>query len=98
MQTEVLQTEALAGFPISWNTAFAVDCYARSTSQVAADASIDELVTSVYRRLMDDPTLGGAVVVLQPQMLSYDFDVDGEQTACATFVFLARQRTTGANF
>lgn len=96
--SEVLEGEMTSGYPISWNTAIAVECYARSTRPVAADASVDALVSAVYSRLMDDPTLGGSVITLQPQNVAYDFDVDGEQTACATFTFIARQRTVGATF
>lgn len=98
LASEALESEMMSGYPISWQTAIAIECYARSSRPVTADASVDALITAVYGRLMADPTLAGAAIVLQPQGVSYDFDVDGEQTACATFVFLARQRTTGANF
>ena len=53
--------------------------------------AVDPLVQSVYARLMADVTLGGAVNLLEPQDINFDFDVDGEQTACATLVFTFRQ-------
>jgi hypothetical protein len=43
---------------------------------------------------MADTTLGGAVISLQPQDVSYDFDADGEQTTCVTLVFQILQRAT----
>jgi hypothetical protein len=55
-------------------------------------------VSTVYAKLMADPTLAGAVIALQPQSVSYDFDADGENTVCATFVFTARQRVAAATF
>jgi hypothetical protein len=98
LHSEVLESQMTAGYPVSWNTAFAVECYARTTAQAAPDAAVDALVADVFSRLMADTSLGGAVVVLQPQGVAYDFDVDGEQTVCATFQFIARQRTVGPIF
>lgn len=80
------------GYPVSWDTSISVDCYARSTVATSPDEAIDALVESVYTRLMQDPTLGGEVIGLQPQDLSYDFDADGEQTTCVTLVFQILQR------
>ena len=95
VSSEVFDAPELTGYPYAWNTLIAVECYARSTSIQAPDASVDALLADVYSRLMTDLTLGGSVITLVPQGLTYDFDVDGEQTVCATFTFIARQRQVG---
>lgn len=95
VSSEVFDALELTGYPYAWNTLIAVECYARSTSIQAPDASVDALLADVYSRLMTDLTLGGSVITLVPQGLTYDFDVDGEQTVCVTFTFIARQRQVG---
>jgi hypothetical protein len=98
IQSQVTEAAMLSGYPVSWTTAVSVECYARSTVATTADVAVDALLESVYARLMADPTLGGAVLGLQPQEVSFDFDADGEQTTCATLVFHARHRSAGSTF
>lgn len=98
LQADVSEASLTPGYPISWTSAISVECYARSGVATAPDVALDSLVEAVYARLMADPTLGGAVLSLQPQSLTWDFDADGEQTACAAFVFTARQRAVAATF
>lgn len=98
VDTQVQEASITSGYPITWDTRLGVECYARAAVGQAPDVAVDALVAAVYARLMLDPSLGGAVNVLQPQALSYDFDADGENTACATFVFSARQQSVGNNF
>lgn len=98
LQSEVPETALNPNLPVSWTSAISVECYARSGVATAPDVAVDSLVEAVYARLMADPTLGGVVVSLQPQSLTWDFDADGEQTTCAAFVFTARQRAVGATF
>lgn len=98
IQTQVAEAALYPGLPVSWTSAIAVECYARSGAATAPDIAVDALLESVYARLMADPTLGGAVLSLQPQEVSFDFDADGDQTTCATLVFHARQRSVGATF
>ena len=98
LQAQVTQAAQLTGYPVSWTTQIAVECYARSGASTTSDVAVDALIESVYSRLMADPTLGGAVLGLQPQDVSFDFDADGEDTACATLVFHAYQRSTGTTF
>lgn len=93
--SQVVEAALAPGYPVSWTTTVAVECYARSGSATAPDVAVDALLQAVYDRLMADPSLGGAVLALQPQELSYDFDADGEQTTCATLVFNVRHRTAG---
>lgn len=94
--SDVLDAELLTGHPYVWTTSLAVECYARAPQGTAPDAAVDALLESVYARLMADATLGGAATVLQPQGITYDFDVDGESVVCATLQINARQMTVGA--
>lgn len=98
VESEVAEAALQPGWPVSWTTAVAVECYARTTPAVAPDVAVDALVELVYARLMADPTLGGAVLSLGPRHLAFDFDADAEQTACATFTFLVRQRAGSSLF
>lgn len=94
LQSQAGESAVPTGYPVSWTSAVSVECYAKSTVAISPDVAVDALVESVYTRLMQDPTLGGAVIGLQPQDLSYDFDADGEQTTCVTLVFRILQRAT----
>lgn len=96
LQSDVTQASLSPGYPVSWTTAVAVECYARSGVATAPDAAVDALVDAVYARLMADTTLGSAVVALQPGSIGFDFDADGEQTTCATLLFTALHRTAGS--
>lgn len=98
VDSQVLEASVLSSQPITWDTRIGVECYARAMTGQAPDVAVDALVSTVYAKLMADPTLAGAVIALQPQSLSYDFDADGENTVCATFVFTARQRVAAATF
>lgn len=95
---DVLQASDFSGVPLLWEAQILVDCYAKTTSATAADLAVDALAEQVYARLMADPTLGGAVVQLRPSRASYDFDVQGDLTACVTFSFNAQLATVGAVF
>lgn len=92
LQAQAGEAAINPNYPVSWTTAIAVECYARSSSATSPDVAVDALVEAAYARLMLDPTLSGAVISLQPQEISYDFDADAEQTTCATLVFQAFQR------
>lgn len=98
VESQALETSLISSQPITWDTRFGVECYARAAAGQAPDVAVDALVSTVYAKLMADPTLGGAVVALQPQSVSYDFDADGENTVCATLIFTARQRVAAATF
>lgn len=93
LQSDVTTVSEYTSLPVSWTSAISVECYARTGAATTPDVAVDSLVEAVYARLMADPTLGGVVVSLTPQSLSWDFDADGEQTVCAAFVFHALQNT-----
>lgn len=92
-----VDAELLTGHPYVWTTTLAVECYARAPQGTAPDVAVDALLEAVYARLLQSPTLGGVVGVLQPQAITYDYDVDGENVVCATLQINARQMTVGAS-
>ena len=94
LQSQAGDTDVPMGYPVSWTSTIAVECYARSTAATSPDVAVDALVAATYARLVQDPTLGGTVITLQLQEISYDFDADGDQTTCATLVFQTLQRAT----
>lgn len=95
LQSQVTEAAVFDQMPISWQTVIAVECYARATPGTSPDVAVDALLDSVFARLMADATLGGVVLGMQPQEISYDFDADADQTACAILVFHVRQRSPG---
>ena len=95
--SDVQDAELPTGHPYAWTTQITVECYARAPQGIAPDVAVDALLEAVYARLLQDPTLGGAVTVLQPQAIAYDYDVDGENVVCATLQINARQMTVGAS-
>ncbi len=86
------------GQPIRWTTQIAIECYARATAPMSPDVAVDALLDAAYARLLSDPTLGGAVIALLPQSVTFDFDVDAEKTACATLVLHAQHRANPLTF
>lgn len=98
LQSEVLEASMAPGYPVSWNSTLAVECYARATPGTTPDMAVDAIVSSVYAALMSDTTLAGAVIHIAPQSLTYDFDADADNTVCATFVFTARQTSAAGSF
>ena len=84
--------QQINGMPIQWACQIAVECYAKATTATPPDVAVDALVAATYARLMaDEATLAGAVGLITPAEITYDFDVDGEATACATLLFTVRQ-------
>lgn len=84
------------GLPVSWFQTVEVECYARVAPGTAPDLAVDPLLSDVYARLTTDPTLGGAVYGVTPVRVTYDFDADGDKTACATLTLSINQRSLGA--
>ena len=85
-----VQERILSG-PLRWQCRIGVECYVKTTTQTAPDVAVDALLEAVYARLMDDPSLGGAVKRIEPESIAYDFEADGDQSACATLVLSVTQ-------
>lgn len=92
LDSEVTQAAIQSGHPVTWKTRVGIECYARAVANQAPDVAVDALLASVYARLMQDPTLGGAVIQLQPQGVSFDFDAEDQAMVCATLIFLVYHR------
>jgi len=85
------------GAVMVWGTAVSVECYARGNTLAPADEAVDDLLARVYTRLQQDPSLGGVAGGVTPHSLSVDYDVDGDQTACATVTLLVRHASAPAS-
>ena len=81
------------GTHMVWATQMAVECYARSLATVTPDLTVDALLQKVIERALSDPALGGAAGDIGLEAITYDFDVDGESTACVTVIFNVRHVT-----
>lgn len=82
-----------ANAPSIWATQLGVECYARAAPGQPGDEAVDALLEATVGRLLADPSLGGVVGSLGLQAITYDFDADGEQTACAVITFLVQHAT-----
>lgn len=85
---------AINGAPMNLQTTIAVECYARAGAATAPDAAVDALLAAVYAKLQADTTLGGLVMDLFVSRIGFDFDVDGEHTACATLSLEVAHRSS----
>ena len=75
------------GVPRIAATGIALECYARASASDSIDEALDGLLQSAATRLLADPSLGGLVGDINPTGIAYDFDADGEATACAVISF-----------
>lgn len=82
---------------VPWLTSILIDCYGRASADLAADEVVDGVLQAVQQRLGLDMTLGGVVGGLALQGIAWDFDVDGDSTACATATYYVRHSASAAN-
>lgn len=92
LQTELMPADGQNVVGI-WTTSVAVECYARALASVSPDVAVDSILQAVITRLLANRSLGGLVGDVIPSAITYDFDVDGETTACATITFSIRHAT-----
>lgn len=80
-----------------WLTSIQIDCYGRASADLAADEVVDGVLKAVHQRLGLDVTLDGIAGGLALQGIAWDFDVDGESTACATATYFVRHSASAAD-
>lgn len=96
LQNATLDRDQLNGNPVDMTTRIAVECYAKSTT-TTADLAVDDLLQSVYTRLMADQTLGGTVMDINCTDINFGFDAEAQQFAVATLTLDVRHRTSSLN-
>lgn len=82
---------------VPWLTSIQIDCYGRASADLAADEVVDGVLKAVHQRLGLDVTLDGIAGGLALQGIAWDFDVDGESTACATATYFVRHSASAAD-
>lgn len=92
------ETPAGAGAATQWQLVLALECYARARAGVDVEDALDALLGAAAQALAIDRTLGQVVADIAPVGVRWDFDVDGEKTACATVTFVVHQFTAGTSF
>lgn len=90
------QTPAGMGASNQWQLVLAVECYARTRVGVEVEDALDLLLLEVGEAITADRTLGQVVADIAPAGVQWEFDVDGEKTACATVTFIVQQFTAAA--
>jgi len=91
------QTPAGMGASSQWQLVLAMECYARARVAMDVEDALDALLLAATDAITADRTLGGVVADIAPAGVHWDFDVDGEKTACATVTFIVHQFTAGAS-
>lgn len=91
------QTPAGAYSSNQWQLILAVECYARARAGVELEDALDELLLATTDAIAADRNLGGVVADIVPAGVQWEFDVDGEKTACATVTFIVQQFTAAAS-
>src|SRR5690606_2389363 len=77
-----------SGTPGLWTSAMHLECYARGSASAPAADALDALLGAAVQRLLQDPALAAQVGSLELDAIEWDYDVDGQQTACATCTFI----------
>lgn len=86
---------AIKDGPMDWDSQIAVECYVRSATSTPPDLALDALWAATYARLMANSLLGGLLQTeLTCAQAAYDFDIDGEHTACLVSTWQASHRSS----
>lgn len=83
---------AVQGGPMLWDTLIGIECYGRSAT-LSADEATDALLEAVYERLAANASLGGLAEDLQIQAVTWTQDAADKAIGCATAEYLVRHRT-----
>lgn len=90
-------TPAGMGASNQWQLMLALECYARGRVGMDVEDALDELLLGATHAITADRTLGQVVADIVPVAVHWEFDVDGEKTACATVTFIVQQFTAAAS-
>lgn len=90
------ETPAGMGSSSQWQLVLALECYARARVGIDLEDALDELLLAASSAIAEDRTLGQVVADIAPVGVHWEFDVDGEKTACATVTFVVQQFTAAA--
>lgn len=85
------------GGGLDWKTPYAVDCYARGSTDDETQVLIDDLLARVHERLLSDPSIGGQVMGLEVDSVAWDFEAADQTLGAATLVVQALHRTRTGN-
>lgn len=91
------QTPAGMGASSQWQLVLALECYARARVGADVEDTLDVLLLTATDAITADRTLGGLVADIAPVGVHWEFDVDGDKTACATVTFIVQQFTAAAS-
>lgn len=91
------ETPAGMGASHQWQLVLALECYARARVGMDVEDVLDALLLSATDAVAADRTLGQVVADIAPAAVQWEFDVDGEKTACATVTFIVQQFTAAAS-
>lgn len=83
----------MAGAPFDWHTRIRVECLARDAGPVDADTAADALGVQVYARVLDDTTLGGLALDIEPQAAGWTGDDADTSLAATQFIFSVWHRS-----
>ena len=89
----------ILGAPIDWTSQLVVSCYARVDSRGARGPgrASRQLQARVYRRLMEDITLGGLVHDVLPPALSHNSDQLDTRVGSCVAIYPIRHRTSAGS-
>lgn len=89
------ERSTMKGGNTDWSSQIAVECYARSNTSTPPDLALDSLWAAVYARLMANSLLGGLLLdEMYCTQAAYDFDIDGQHTACLTSTWQITKQLT----
>ena len=92
------ERSTMKGGNTDWSSQIAVECYARSNTSTAPDLALDALWAAVYARLMANSLLGGLLLdEMYCTQAAYDFDIDGQHTACLTSTWQITKQLTDSS-
>ncbi|MCZ2498141.1 DUF3168 domain-containing protein [Xylophilus sp. Kf1] len=85
------------GGGLDWKTPYAIDCYARGSTDDETQELIDDLLARVHERVLADPSIGGRVMGLEVDSVAWDFEAADQTLGAATLVLQALHRTRTGN-